>query len=131
MAGVNAHPEFTGSRSSPGELWKDFLRVPLRVRPGVRLGVELDPLSTDIRDPRDLNRVGIHEKADSNPETAQFLHNGTQPAPIVRKIPTVVRRALIWIIGHKRALRRFHPSNDRHELGERVAFDIELDAGKT
>src|SRR5262245_51585327 len=97
--------------------------------PGERLGVQLDAIRTDRRRKSNRARIGLDEQAHANAASLQLRDGSGQEVAIRPLDPALLTRNLTRDDWNERALVWCDREHEIHQVGPRVAFDIELDSG--
>ena len=121
-------PQFIGKLRAVG-IGRDD-RVRNQRIPGIRVsfGIELNAVGADFLRPARVLRFRIHEEAHAAAVGFGFLDNGHKLCTHIRirKIKAVIRRFLPHGIRHERCLMRTDFAKQRHQIFERIPFNIEF-----
>lgn len=126
VAGVDTQ---TGIRCAAGGIGKEaqgFAPPATSECRGVRLGIEFNPISADLSSHCDPVAGSIHEEADTTSKVVKSSDDRPKALPVMRKVPAMIARNGVGVIGHKSALGRMNAFRELHQSMERISFDVIL-----
>ena len=95
----------------------------------VGLRIELDAVGVHGLRAVDACDVGVDEQRDADACCMQLGDERAKAIAVAREVPAVIGRLLFRRVGHERDLLGLYVACERHELGCRIAFDVEFDGG--